>query len=489
MEPENRTPSTVFGLTAHNGERHLAEALESLLVQTRSDLAVIVVDDASTDTTAEIALRYVEHDPRVSYERNEARLGLAGNWRRAFDLAREWFPDAAYFAWASDHDVWHPDWLAAATAELDANPAAVLAYPLAVRIDEAGAEYPTRERAFETKGVASARDRVRLAARSMPAPGEMVYGLGRRRALERAGPFPLAVLADRLYLVRLAVEGEFVQVRRHLWYRRYRSGVTMSNRRQRRMSFPGGTPIWARLHWSLVHPLLFYRSGGGLGSAAVVLVESVRTAVERSRRRGQRRRRWARKERRQRLGALLGRGGGVPEPAPRVDIRPDAEALLALEQAELLATRGRPGAAVLELGDGVLAASVRERAPGATVTPVDPRSPLPAVRVDVAVGVGALEALAPGEAERLARRLHELEVPAVYLLERESEDLREALGRWYWLRTVWVGPRGPGRKPDPTTGPVPRRAGEWTHLVGRRRLLPDSAGRLAAAAGAGAEQG
>ena len=70
------------------------------------------------------------------YERNEQLLALVQNWRRAFDLARRRFPAAPYFAWVSDHDVWHPEWLRTLGAELDAHPEAVLAYPLGVRIDD-----------------------------------------------------------------------------------------------------------------------------------------------------------------------------------------------------------------------------------------------------------------------------------------------------------------------------------------------------------------
>ena len=102
--PVEPVPSTVFGLAAYNGEAHIAEALESLLSQTRSDLAVVVVDDASTDATAEICARYVQHDSRVSYVRNDRQLGLSRNWQRAFELAGERHPAAHYFAWASDHD-------------------------------------------------------------------------------------------------------------------------------------------------------------------------------------------------------------------------------------------------------------------------------------------------------------------------------------------------------------------------------------------------
>jgi glycosyltransferase involved in cell wall biosynthesis len=414
-------PSTVFGLAVYNGEQHLAEAVESLLGQSRSDLAIVVVDNCSTDGTAEIAQRYAHLDPRLAYERNEQLLPLVQNWRRAFDSARRRFPAAPYFAWVSDHDVWHPEWLRARSAELDAHPEAVLAYPLAVRIDDSGAEYPTRERTFDTAGIPDPAERLRRTGRDMVGAGEMIYGLVRSDALERCGPFPLVVLPDRLQLLRLSVEGEFRQVRRRLWYRRFRAGVVMSNTRQRR-AFLGRAPLWAYLPWSLTHTLSFVGRPGRRRLGGVVLVDSLRHAYARSRRRTQRRLRWWRREQRQRLRALLGRGTVTARP-------PSPEMPPALD----------PGV-LDELGEP-----------------------------DATVGVDVF-AEHPDE---LARRLYDTGVAALYVVERESPDLRAALGRWYWLRDVWVSQQGSrGRKPDPAIGPVPREPGSYRHLVGRRRLIP-----------------
>src|SRR4029453_4977155 len=140
--------------------------------------------------------------------------------------------------------------------------------------DDAGSEYPTRERLFETAGVTDPRERVRLVAGELRGAGELVYGLIRRSAMEEGGPFPLTVLADRLYLVRLAVEGEFRQVREQLWYRRFRVGVKMSNARQRRAAFPRGAPLSAYVPWWLTHPARFARSTGSTALGLDLVRES-----------------------------------------------------------------------------------------------------------------------------------------------------------------------------------------------------------------------
>ena len=51
-------PRLSIGLPVYNGERHLAESIESLLGQTYENFELIVSDNASTDGTSEICLRY-----------------------------------------------------------------------------------------------------------------------------------------------------------------------------------------------------------------------------------------------------------------------------------------------------------------------------------------------------------------------------------------------------------------------------------------------
>jgi glycosyltransferase involved in cell wall biosynthesis len=239
----------VVGIPLYNGAAHLDEALDSLLRQTDERLALVLVDDASEDATADIARAFAASDERVTLFRNRRRLGLVDNWRRAFDIAQDSHPDAEFFAWGSDHDVWHPRWLEALGAELDAVPSAVLAYPLTVRVGANG-EPVQPPWQFETRGRADPVARVMAAAAGMVA-GDMVYGLFRAPALADAGPFPRTLLPDRLLLSELALRGEFVQVREALWERRMTARSTI--RRQRRLLFGGRPPRHAYVPWWLAH--------------------------------------------------------------------------------------------------------------------------------------------------------------------------------------------------------------------------------------------
>ena len=73
-------------LAVHDGERYLGAAVASALGQTSSDLELLVVDDASTDRTAEILADVAQARLRVI--RNDERLGLAGSLNRGLDEAR-----------------------------------------------------------------------------------------------------------------------------------------------------------------------------------------------------------------------------------------------------------------------------------------------------------------------------------------------------------------------------------------------------------------
>nr|WP_298302078.1 glycosyltransferase [uncultured Erythrobacter sp.] len=68
-------PKITVLMTVFNGERYLAEAVDSILAQTMSDFELLVVDDLSTDCTAEILATYAAQDDRVRVIRNTKNSG------------------------------------------------------------------------------------------------------------------------------------------------------------------------------------------------------------------------------------------------------------------------------------------------------------------------------------------------------------------------------------------------------------------------------
>jgi glycosyltransferase involved in cell wall biosynthesis len=244
-------PRVIIGSLLFNHADHVREAIESILGQTFSDFALVLVDDVSSDATPEIAREYTARDRRVTYSRNTGRLGLVGNSRRAFELARQRHPEAEYFAWTSDHDLWHPRWLQQLVDALDADRDVVLAYPLNRRIDPGGELLKRKPWVFDTFGMNSRWTRLREGIRRMRA-GNMVYGLYRVEVLARAGVYRRIVIPDRLLIAELSLYGQFKQVPEVLWFRRW-YGRVFSLDRQRASFFPGRRPLYSYCPWWMAH--------------------------------------------------------------------------------------------------------------------------------------------------------------------------------------------------------------------------------------------
>jgi glycosyltransferase involved in cell wall biosynthesis len=244
----NQDPKVVLGMPAYSRPDVLPRTLESLLSQTYRDFALIIVDDDPSPETAAIVEAYAREYPRVSYEANGRRLGMVGNWRKAFRRARKTYPASPYFAWVSDHDVWHARWLHEMVAVLDANPDVVLAYPENLRMMADQSRMAIK--VFETAGMTRRADRIRVSARSMLA-GDMIYGLMRADALEAAGVFRRVITPDRQVLLALSLIGEVKQVPEVLWYREMLHGFDL--RRQREAFFPSGAPLYAYAPSHLQH--------------------------------------------------------------------------------------------------------------------------------------------------------------------------------------------------------------------------------------------
>ena len=78
-------------LSVHNGERFVREAILSLLCQTFRDFELLIVDDASTDTTSQILHELATQDPRVRILTNSTNLGLTKSLNIALRESRHNF--------------------------------------------------------------------------------------------------------------------------------------------------------------------------------------------------------------------------------------------------------------------------------------------------------------------------------------------------------------------------------------------------------------
>lgn len=93
-----------IAMATYNGERYVAEQIESILGQTVSDFELVIVDDCSKDKTYDICQHYARKDSRVRVFRNETNLGYVKNFERALSLT-----NGEYICLSDQDDVWTHD--------------------------------------------------------------------------------------------------------------------------------------------------------------------------------------------------------------------------------------------------------------------------------------------------------------------------------------------------------------------------------------------
>ena len=128
----NKTRVSVI-TTVHNGERFLAQAVDSILGQTFTNFEYLLVDDCSTDDSPGILQRYAGQDDRVVLLRTEVQINHSNAINTALKQAR-----GEFVAILDADDVAHPQRLERQVAFLEARPAVGAAGTYAQQIDEDG---------------------------------------------------------------------------------------------------------------------------------------------------------------------------------------------------------------------------------------------------------------------------------------------------------------------------------------------------------------
>jgi hypothetical protein len=127
-------PRVSVVMAVHNGGRYLEPAVESILGQTFTDFEFVIVDDGSTDSTAEVLRRYEASDRRVRMHHQE-NAGLVASLNRGCGQAR-----GGYIARMDADDLSFPDRLARQVEFLDRHPKVAVVGSAVMRIDDSGRE-------------------------------------------------------------------------------------------------------------------------------------------------------------------------------------------------------------------------------------------------------------------------------------------------------------------------------------------------------------
>lgn len=75
-------------MPAHNAQKYLGSAIESILNQTFKKFELIIVNDASADKTLQIIKSFAKKDSRIRIINNKKRLDIAGSLNNGIKMAR-----------------------------------------------------------------------------------------------------------------------------------------------------------------------------------------------------------------------------------------------------------------------------------------------------------------------------------------------------------------------------------------------------------------
>ena len=247
---------------AYNVGPWIGEAIDSVLAQTEPRFRHVVVDDGSTDDTADVVARKAAADPRVELVRT-SNGGSAAARNAGLAAAK-----SDYVAFLDGDDRWHPDFLRVSLNALQAAPANVGATFVHSRVMlENGRTVGLR---WQPAGFVDMD--AMLSANCPPHNGSSL--VLRRSCFDEVGDFDTTVPSSTDFEMWLRIGARsttptFIGVRRYLVdMRLMRTGSISSNRAARFDALDGiistYTPLMRRQHpgQAWVRPAVFaYRDG------------------------------------------------------------------------------------------------------------------------------------------------------------------------------------------------------------------------------------
>ena len=204
-----------------NGERFLPEVLDSILAQSFSDFELRIADNASTDATAAICLKYAAIDSRIIYHRQAENLGMFANSEWLYSRAK-----GEFLMHIGDDDVYESNCFALYVERIRDRKDVILVYSDYGWIDVDGLRFDSRLRHFMT----NKNDIFQNLSLFIRAPIvlPMVMGMFRTSVVQGVMPFPtlgkhyqdFTGSRDIIYLWKLLPKGRIDSVQLPLFYYR-----------------------------------------------------------------------------------------------------------------------------------------------------------------------------------------------------------------------------------------------------------------------------
>jgi glycosyltransferase involved in cell wall biosynthesis len=208
--PDQSTPLVSVIVPVFNGEKFLAQTIESVLNQTFTNFEIVVVDDGSTDRTAQITNEFTRKDGRIKLLKQN-NLGVSAARNHGYNNST-----GKFLAFLDADDVWLPDNLELKLAKLKSGDYG-LVHSGALVIDELGGQMSGKTIQGKEGNLLNGL----LAWRETQVPGPSSILL-KREVMERVGLFDdrLSTSADQDFFIRVAAHSSIGRIDRITWHYR-----------------------------------------------------------------------------------------------------------------------------------------------------------------------------------------------------------------------------------------------------------------------------
>ena len=173
---------TVFvGIPCYNRAAGLADTIRCLQQQTHENWTALICDNASPDPEVRtVAERACSRDSRLRYHRNTENIGAANNFLNAALAANQ-----PFFMWASDDDLWEPQFIADNLQQLEKFPDAQMSFCTIDSINRSGHVIRTLDgfSRFNSTGNRRADVATFLEDPEIMGKASLIYGLFRTESL------------------------------------------------------------------------------------------------------------------------------------------------------------------------------------------------------------------------------------------------------------------------------------------------------------------
>lgn len=206
-------PLVAIGLPVYNGEKYIAQAIESILSQDFCDFELIISDNHSTDKTREICLSYQRKDGRVNYHRFDQNMGMLINFHSVLGRAT-----SEFFMFATYDDLREGSYIGKCMKPLLDDPCAALVYSRSKVLD-ADSNFLGIAQDLLHADQESPRERFRQVIWELGMCNAFL-GIFRLSILKKLKSWNTSLFSDTVLLAETSLLGKIIQIEEPLFIRR-----------------------------------------------------------------------------------------------------------------------------------------------------------------------------------------------------------------------------------------------------------------------------